>query len=400
MSSKRGAISDLNHDNWNEEYEPEEAGEFKKANEDEIKKRIIRTAKRRNPVGTSNGDGEVKKSVFSGFSGFGSTGGASTATTNSPFAFLSKIATPSNGPSKDPAPVIAVTAPIANVVGSTTEKSGEYGSKIRKLNESISSWIKQHVDKQPFCILTPIFADYEKHLKTIETEEAATAKESPKTPPQSANLGSFVTKPAEKTETTSNFKFGSPSAAPTTTSPPASTFSFGSSANKPMFGSGTSPIAPLQAKSTFDFGSLGKPAVVPSSTTLKADDKPVFGGFGGFGGAPAASTSSSFSFGLTPSFSFGSGAVTQASKPTEDTKADEDEEPPKNEFVPVVEENIFSKRCKVFVKSGADYSDRGIGTLYLKKIEETGKVQLLVRADTNLGNILLNIILSEAIPAS
>lgn len=397
MSSKRGPVSDLNHDNWNEEYEPEEAGEFKKANEDEIKRRVIKTAKRRVPMIASNGDNEAKKGVFSGFSGFGSTGAANSTNSSSPFAFLSKIATPSNGPSKDPAPVIAVTAPSSIVNSSTTEKSAEYGSKIRKLNESVCAWIKQHVDKDPLCILTPIFTDYANHLKTIDAEEAASTKELPKMSPQSASL---ATKLEEKTETLSSFKFGSPSGALTSTTTPASTFSFGATTNKPMFGSGSSPIAPLQAKSSFDFGALGKPAAA-STVTLKTDDKPMFGGFGGFGGAPAASTSSGFSFGSgTPSFSFGSGAVTQAPKSTEDAKADEDDEPPKNEFVQVVEENIYSKRCKVFVKSGADYSDRGIGTLYLKKIEDTGKVQLLVRADTNLGNILLNIILSEAIPAS
>lgn len=42
------------------------------------------------------------------------------------------------------------------------------------------------------------------------------------------------------------------------------------------------------------------------------------------------------------------------------------------------------------------YSDRGIGTLHLKKVDS--KVQLIVRADTNLGNILLNIILNESVP--
>jgi nuclear pore complex protein Nup50 len=42
----------------------------------------------------------------------------------------------------------------------------------------------------------------------------------------------------------------------------------------------------------------------------------------------------------------------------------EDEEPPKNEFVPVVEENrIYEQRCKVFIKQSSDYSDRGVGKL-------------------------------------
>ena len=34
---KRNAQSDLNHDNWDQDDEKEEAGEFKKANEDQMK---------------------------------------------------------------------------------------------------------------------------------------------------------------------------------------------------------------------------------------------------------------------------------------------------------------------------------------------------------------------------
>ena len=34
----------------------------------------------------------------------------------------------------------------------------------------MAKWIKEHVDSTPYCILTPIFADYEKHLKEIDTK--------------------------------------------------------------------------------------------------------------------------------------------------------------------------------------------------------------------------------------
>jgi nuclear pore complex protein Nup50 len=47
MSGKRSATSDLNHDNWDNEEEPEEAGQFKKAPADALKDRVIRKAKRR-----------------------------------------------------------------------------------------------------------------------------------------------------------------------------------------------------------------------------------------------------------------------------------------------------------------------------------------------------------------
>ncbi|XP_076370052.1 nuclear pore complex protein Nup50-like isoform X2 [Tachypleus tridentatus] len=76
---------------------------------------------------------------------------------------------------------------------------------------------------------------------------------------------------------------------------------------------------------------------------------------------------------------------------------DENEQPPKNEITRVEEKDaVYSKRCKLFYKKGNSYVDKGVGTLYVKMIEETS--QLLVRADTNLGNILLNVHLSSSLP--
>lgn len=50
MASKRTATSELNHDNWDEDDEPEEAGTFQKASEDVLKNRVIKRAVRRNPI--------------------------------------------------------------------------------------------------------------------------------------------------------------------------------------------------------------------------------------------------------------------------------------------------------------------------------------------------------------
>ena len=43
-----------------------------------------------------------------------------------------------------------------------------------------SSWISTHVDKNPFVFLTPVFKDYEKHLKDIEDKYGKNAKTTPK----------------------------------------------------------------------------------------------------------------------------------------------------------------------------------------------------------------------------
>ena len=51
------------------------------------------------------------------------------------------------------------------------KKSSQYFQDLKNLNESVVAWIKQHVEKNPFCILTPVFSDYEKHLADIEKSE-------------------------------------------------------------------------------------------------------------------------------------------------------------------------------------------------------------------------------------
>ena len=59
----------------------------------------------------------------------------------------------------------------------------------------------------------------------------------------------------------------------------------------------------------------------------------------------------------------------------------------------LLNENVLI-RCKLFYKKGGDFKEKGVGTLHLKKIKDD-KTQLLIRADTSLGIILLNIILSS-----
>jgi len=44
--------------------------------------------------------------------------------------------------------------------------------------------------------------------------------------------------------------------------------------------------------------------------------------------------------------------------------------------------------------------EKGVGTLFLKPLDGGQKTQLLIRADTALGNVLLNLSLNESIPCS
>ena len=65
----------------------------------------------------------------------------------------------------------------------------------------------------------------------------------------------------------------------------------------------------------------------------------------------------------------------------------------------VAEEGAFhSIKCKLFFKRESSWSELGIGMLNLKKLE--GKTQVLVRNDTTLGKIILNVYLAESTPIS
>ena len=60
--SKRGATRELNHDNWDEDEEAEEAGTFQKASEEALHGRVIKQARRR--LGASEDVRQLFNSLF------------------------------------------------------------------------------------------------------------------------------------------------------------------------------------------------------------------------------------------------------------------------------------------------------------------------------------------------
>ncbi|CAG9812740.1 unnamed protein product [Phaedon cochleariae] len=93
MSGKRRANTDLNQDNWECEDEPEDAGTFKRASSDEMKKRVFKIAKRRRPVSSHADDGDAtKKSVFASFVAFSKT----SEVPKEAFSFLTNITSNKN----------------------------------------------------------------------------------------------------------------------------------------------------------------------------------------------------------------------------------------------------------------------------------------------------------------
>ncbi|CAB3228524.1 unnamed protein product [Arctia plantaginis] len=295
----------------------------------------------------------------------------------------------------------------------TEKKSGDsqndsemkYYSKLKGLNESVFDWIKKHVEQTPLCILTPIFKDYEKYLKEIQEEYQIIGKEN-KNDDKSDNRMDVakIASTMTKTNVTGPTLFNMPQ---------SSTSVFASQNNGTLGGNKSASFSfginasATSTSSTITTSSLGfKFGVTTASSQSTTSISSPFS---------SGTTSSSFSFATnintatnesSAPFSFGTGKpfsfnnIKQNTETTEEaTKEDDDDSPPKVEYTPVVEENsIYDKKCKIFVKKENNFVDKGVGTLYIKKIEETGKHQLLVRANTNLGTILVNLILVAGIP--
>ncbi|XP_053506558.1 nuclear pore complex protein Nup50 isoform X2 [Ictalurus furcatus] len=273
------------------------------------------------------------------------------------------------------------SAPSLPAISGGGSSSKEYNRQLTALNCSVRDWITKHVNDNPLCDLNPIFRDYERHLATIESKygsgAAAVGEQQPgkqanttTSTPSSSSSGSNVS-PA--VPALFSFTKNKDNAAPEKSSVPAdATFSFGQKVDSSVLSSLKSAGA-----SGFSFSSTS------SSTTS------LFG---------AASTGTS-----TGTFSFTAAKNDAASnnQPAGENGADEEsEEPP----VPVVKEikekdAFYSKKCKLFYKKESEFKEKGVGTLHLKLVSE-GKLQLLVRADTNLGNILLNIMVHASMPCT
>ncbi|XP_011568323.3 nuclear pore complex protein Nup50 [Plutella xylostella] len=307
---------------------------------------------------TAKSTAQVSSSMFGTSATSTSKPSSSTATTNSnstPFKIQSvSSTTTSNVFGANP-----VKTESKEEKKNDNPKKLTYYSKLKGLNESVSDWIKKHVEETPLCILTPIFKDYENHLKVIQAEYEG---------------GDTDDKKKESSKTETNTPVNDSSGKTNDATIPA----------KPPISNLFSNITPSSnAGSLFTLNSntnsIGDQASTPFSFGMKS--------------SPVTNTATPPGGG----FSFGINKAADANE-KETENADEDA-PPKVEFTPVVEENsVFEKRCKIFVKKDGNFADKGVGTLYIKKIEDSGKHQLIVRANTNLGTLLVNLVLGSAIP--
>ncbi|KAM3859154.1 nuclear pore complex protein Nup50 [Diretmus argenteus] len=417
--AKRIADKELTDRNWDQEDEGEEAGTFSLASQDVMKSRAIKKAKRRNVGAEAESGGSFK--VFKGlslmtppasggtttaFSGFGNGAGFKglTSLTNgnsgtTPFGgFSSPAATATaapgltfNGPTSTK-PTTDITSKQTN--GSTpslTQSSSscssssisnkEYSRQLTALNCSVRDWITKHVNDNPLCDLNPIFRDYEQHLASIERKYGAGSA--------APADGGSEEKQGRTLPTTAPPPSSSTAAAP---APASALFSFGK--DKEGSAPDKSSAAPLPAGVSFNFGQKVDGSALGSLGSATATP-PSFS----FSSKPSSSQSLFGSPGSAAPFSF-AGTKAEAAQPADENGEEESDEPPKPEVREIKEKDAFySKKCKLFYKKESEFKEKGVGTLHLKPTAE-GKTQMIIRADTNLGNILLNILVQASMPCS
>jgi len=366
----------------------------------------------------------------SGFT-FGETKVQEKAPAGGGFMFGKK---PDEAEAGEATPVKTVTE--TNNKNCETPGNEKYLSHLKALNIQMTDWIKKHVDQNPLVILTPVFKDYEKHLKNIGEKYGSTpgkpaldpSPASQSLPPPSLGSTAFGAKPDDDLMAKFKPKAGSwtcdacmvsnvpdkescvscetpkpgskpkePAAATST-----STFSFGKSGGFSFAGGKDSSSEP--PKSGFSFGSSSN-SEKPEATggfSLAANPPPAAAAAssGGFSFAPKATDASKpFSFNASSPFSFAKSAAPAATAAKAEDE-DEEDKPPVVEVNAVAEEDsVYSKKCKLFYKKDGAYVEKGVGMLHLKPTDND-KTQLLIRADTNLGNVLLNILLSPQIPTT
>lgn len=394
--AKRAATSQLNHDNWDEDEESETPGTFKALSEPELKNRIIKKAKRSQPKGGASGS-----SPFAAFSGF-----SSVSSSPSPFSFLKKTSSSDTSSSfsanankeekkKNGSSEIVVAGKSSETDSANITKSSdsntsnkqkpirsiEYYRHLHSLNESVMNWMQLHLSKNSCCDFTPVFNDYKKHLDTLNL-----------TYPVKSTDPSFFKKPVSTDDTAPK-----QSAAQKSNNVNHESKMSNSLKQEDETDYGAHFSSNTTNTSTFSFGIKRTPSATSSMSAgpnSSAREE----------AAPPEKKPYQFSFGLknaqdsSKSFSFASAPI---EKPADTGTATEESEyvPPKNDFISVKEEDAFySKRCKLFYKKDDSFVERGVGILHLKPLD--GKTQLLIRADTSLGNILLNIVLSASLPMS
>ncbi|XP_077357597.1 nuclear pore complex protein Nup50 [Festucalex cinctus] len=329
--AKRIADKELTDRNWDQEDEGEEAGTFSVATEDVMKNRAIKKAKRRTVAAEGEAGGAFKG--FKGFSSSSSPSPFSTFGNGGGFKGLSELTNGNGGG----APSFAATSSPS--ITATPPGLAFNGSASSAGGGKLVSGSKEY-SRQLTALNCSVRDWISKHV-----DDNPLCDLQP------------IFRDYERHLATIERQYGANAAEDKDDPPPASSsfaaFSFKDKMNN-------SPAA------TFNFGQKVDASVLKTAT-------PTFSLFGG--------ASQPF-------------AKTESSAPSEENAGDDMYEPPKPEVKDIKEDGAFySKKCKLFYKKDGEFKEKGVGTLHLKHTADE-KTQMIIRADTNLGNILLNILLS------
>lgn len=215
--AKRIAEKPLNYENWDEPDVKVDSGTFEKADEATLRTRKLIVPRRKSTQPPAQ-----KLGLFTSFDGFG------TSSKNTLDTSIFHLNTAKN-------------------------HEDDYLNKLATLNKDVSAWISKHVSEDPYCILTPIFADYASHLSSIESLKKSPVKTNSITdsPAQSStNAFGLMNSKSDSVDSTIN-KFTAPTSASSNTLQ-TSGFSF-------KLGSGSLlPSEPAYASKppSFNFGPL------------------------------------------------------------------------------------------------------------------------------------------------
>ncbi|XP_078346491.1 nuclear pore complex protein Nup50-like [Oculina patagonica] len=338
--AKRGADKELTQDNWDQEEEDEEVGHFKVASTEDLSKRKIIKAKRRGNSSDGKGGG-----VFQGFSGFAGLNSNTSSFAASSFSIkpLTVQISTSTPISKNMFSGLKASSAVASTSTATpftSLGSSKNGFKANSPDNSQASKASSSSYKDNLKALNESVSSWiQKHIAENPYVDLTPIFNDYKEHMKSIDLKfSSSTEETEKSSSTSE--------ASNTTKQPA-----------------------VSSASTF---------WAPSKVSQETEENR----------SKVSSTEVQ-----------SSQKETVESQPGTSQEDNTEEEVPKPISVVVAEEGAFhSIRCKLFFKRESTWAELGIGMLNLKKLD--GKIQVLVRNDTTLGKILLNVYLAESTPIS
>ncbi|CAH3191952.1 unnamed protein product [Porites evermanni] len=339
--AKRVAERELTQENWDQEDEEEEAGHFRVASSEDLSKRKIIKAKRRVPVNPDKQGGGIFQG-FSGFAGLNSNtkGLGSSSLTFKPLTGISSLSSSSSNMFSSATSTSTNTTPSLSFGNSNNQNgfkaiSTENSQAAKEFSSSYNDNIK--------ALNESVSSWIQKHIKLNPYVDLTPIFNDYKE--HMKNIDQKFSGTGKQTDTLA--------------------------AKEVVTMSNPSPAVT---------SSLTQP-VTTTPSLFTAPSQP-----------PHTSEENKSDANNSETQSTGQEAVAGTSG--EETNEDE---VPKPRSVVVAEEGAFhSIKCKMFFKRDSSWSELGIGMLNLKKLE--GKTQVLVRNDTTLGKILLNIYLAESTP--